>query len=335
MAGYDARMTTRHLVDPELLAFLDQNPPLRLTREALPDIRAQRKELLAQQKPMQSVFPDIEVSERYLPSAPGTPDVRVLVYLPKSAPRPLAALVWIHGGGYVLGSPDADDVTVKTIVDQVGCAVVSVDYRLAPETPFPGPVEDCYTALTWLHAQSGELGVSPDRIAIGGSSAGGGLAAALGLLARDRATVQVAFQMLLVPMLDDRTVSTSDPHGFTGEFGWTPASNSFGWSSLLGHAPGIDGVLPYAAPARATSLDGLPPTYISTGALDLFLEEDMEYARRLVRAGVPTELHVYPGAYHGFSQIVEARVARAYKRDYMQALERALRAPVRVAELVA
>jgi acetyl esterase/lipase len=327
-------MTTRHLVDPELLAFLDQNPAVRLTREGLPAIRAQRKELLAQQRAAQPPFPDIEVSERYLGSQPGVPDVRALVYVPKSAPRPLGALLWIHGGGYVLGSPEADDLTVKTIVDQLGCAVVSVDYRLAPETPFPGPVEDCYTALSWLNAQAQQLGVSQERVAIGGSSAGGGLAAALGLLARDRGELHVAFQMLLVPMLDDRTVSTTDPHGFTGEFGWTPDSNRFGWSSLLGHAPGIEGVSAYAAPARATDLAGLPPTYISTGSLDLFLEEDMEYARRLVRAGVPTELHVYPGAYHGFSQIAEARVAQAYKRDYIQALGRALSAPVRVAELV-
>jgi acetyl esterase/lipase len=326
-------MTTRHLVDPELVAFLDQTPPLRLTRENLPGIRAERKQLLAEQRSAQRVFPDIDVQERSLSSEPGAPDVRVLVYVPKGAPRPLGALLWIHGGGYVLGSADGDDVLVKTIVDRVGCAAVSVDYRLAPEAPFPAPVEDCYTALRWLHAHAAELGVNSDRIAIGGSSAGGGLAAALGLLARDRAEVPVAFQLLLVPMLDDRTVTHPDPHPLTGEFVWTAESNRFGWSALLGHAPGIDGVSAYAVPARAASLAGLPPTFIGTGALDLFLEEDMEYARRLVRAGVPTELHMYPGVYHGFGQTPQARVTQAYQRDYMQALERGLRAPARLREL--
>ena len=167
------------------------------------------------------------------------------------------------------------------------------------------------------------MGIDPERIAIGGGSAGGGLAAALGLLARDRGRLRVAFQVLLVPMLDDRTVVSADPHPYTGEFIWTPLNNQVGWTALLGGAPGGDGVSPYAAPARAESLVGLPPTYISTGSLDLFLEENLEYARRLIRAGAPTELHVYPGAYHGFSRAASARVSKAYKRDMFQALQRA------------
>jgi triacylglycerol lipase len=170
------------------------------------------------------------------------------------------------------------------------------------------------------------LGVDRERVAIGGTSAGGGLAAALALRARDRAELQVAFQVLLVPMLDDRTAAAADPHPFTGEFIWTPANNLFGWTALLGRAPGGEGVSPYAAPARAESLAGLPPAYISTGAIDLCLEEDMEYGRRLMRAGVPTELHGYPGAYHGFSRAADARVAKAYTRDYIHALQRAFEA---------
>jgi acetyl esterase/lipase len=165
--------------------------------------------------------------------------------------------------------------------------------------------------------------VDRQRVAIGGASAGGGLAAALGLLARDRGQLAVAYQLLLVPMLDDRTVTHAEPHPFVGEFVWTPESNRFGWTALLGREPGGEDVSPYAAPARAESLAGLPPTYIATGALDLFLEEDMEYARRLMREGVPTELHVYPGAFHGFSRSATARVAKAYFRDYVQALGRA------------
>lgn len=317
-------MDTRHLVDPELAPFLDQFPALTLTDETLPLVRTGMAELFAQQRAAVPEFPGIEVSERRVPGPAGAPEVRVLVYLPGGAPRPLPALLWIHGGGYVIGSADQDDLQVKRIVAEVGCAAVSVDYRLAPETPHPGPVEDCYAALRWLHAQADELGVDRGRIAIGGASAGGGLAAGLGLLARDRGEVPVAFQLLIYPMLDDRTVTTEEPHPFTGEFIWTHGANRFGWSSLLGQEPGSAGVSPYAAAARAERLAGLPPTYLCVGALDLFLDENLEYARRLMREGVPTELHVYPAAYHGFNLVAEARATQAFNRDFIAALRRAL-----------
>ena len=318
-------MSTRPLVDPELAPMLDVFPTIVLNREQLPLIRAGMDQMRAQMAAAVPTFPDIDVVERRVPGPAGAPEVRVLVYRPKSATQPLPALLWIHGGGYVLGSADQDDVTVKSIVSEVGCAAVSVDYRLAPETPHPGPVEDCYAALTWLHAQAGELGVDPGRLAIGGASAGGGLTAGLGLLARDRGEIALAFQLLIYPMLDDRTVTHPDPHPHTGEFIWTPEANRFGWSSLLGQEPGGADVSPYAAAARAGDLAGLPPTYISVGALDLFLEEDMEYARRLIRAGVPTELHVYPGAYHGFNMTPDAQIVQAFTRDVTGALRRALR----------
>lgn len=320
-------MTTAHLVDPELVAMLDQFPQLQLTAETLPQIREEGKAMLAEMQASLPETPDIEVSERYVPGPEGAPDVRVLVYLPRNQPRPLPALLWIHGGGYVLGSADGDDLGVKGFVTEVGCAAVSVDYRLAPETPFPGPVEDCYAALLWLHAHAAELGVDASRIAVGGASAGGGLAAGLALLTRDRGVVPLAFQCLIYPMLDDRTVSTADPHPYTGEFIWTRDANRFGWTSLLGGEPGGPDVSPYAAAARAESLAGLPPAYISVGALDLFLDEDIEYARRLIRDGVPTELHVYPGAFHGFDFMAESQVARAHRRDQLSALRRALRVP--------
>lgn len=318
-------MVTRHLVDPEIAPVLDSFPTLELTRESLPQIRAGMAEMMAQQHSQAPAFPDITVTERHVSGPEGAPDVRVLVYQPNNLPRPLPALLWIHGGGYVLGGADQDDVQVKSIVAQAGCAAVSVDYRLAPETPHPGPVEDCYAALRWLHANAADLGVDAGWIAIGGASAGGGLAAALGLLARDRAEAPLAFQLLIYPMLDDRTVTMNDPHPYTGEFIWTHNANRFGWTALLGQEPGSADVSPYAAAARADDVAGLPPTYICVGALDLFLEEDMEYARRLMRAGVPTELHVYPGAYHGFNMAAEAQVAQAYTRDFINALRRALR----------
>jgi len=319
-------ISTRHLVDPELLPTLDATPTSRLSSESLGALRAARAAALEQELLLEPDVPDVDVSERSVPGPEGAADVRVLVYTPRRTPSARPALVWIHGGGYVMGTPEADGLKMKQLACEVGCSVISVDYRLAPEAPFPAGVEDCYAALRWTHAQAGALGVDGKRVAIGGSSAGGGLAAALGLLARDRGELDVAFQLLLVPMLDDRTVAAAEPHPFVGEFVWTTNHNLFGWTALLGQTPGGDGVSPYAAPARAESLAGLPPTYIATGALDLFLEENMEYARRLARAGVPVELHVYPGAYHGFSRAADARVSRAYVRDHTRALQRALEA---------
>ncbi|GCF06812.1 alpha/beta hydrolase [Dictyobacter arantiisoli] len=312
-------MTTRHLVDPELAAILDQIPAPVLTAETLRQIRAMSSRASAD-LPQFSV---LSVSESFIPGPEGAPDVRVLVYLPTSVQGAVPALLWIHGGGYIMGSADAEDLTVKSIVSALGCAAVSVDYRLAPETPYPGPIEDCYAALKWLSTHADELGIDPKRIAVGGSSAGGGLAAALALLTRDCGEVSLAFQFLLAPMLDDRTCALAKPHPYTGEFIWTPEANRFGWTSLLGQEPGGPDVSPYAAAARAEHLEGLPATFLYVGALDLFLEEDLEYARCLMRAGVPTELHVYPGAYHGFRMVADAQVTQVAERDLLAALKRA------------
>lgn len=316
-------MSTRHLVDPELTAILDQLPQVQLTAESLPMIRASSAAMLASiQVPD---MPNLAVSERHVPGPEGAPDVRVLLYQPMQLTQPTAGFLWLHGGGYVGGSADSDDINSRTIADQLGCVVVSVNYRLAPETPHSGPVEDCYAALRWLHTNAAELGVDTTRIAIGGGSAGGGLAAALALLARDRGEVPLVFQLLLAPMLDDRTVVAEPRHPYTGEFIWTRDSNRFGWTSLLGQEPGSKGVSPYAAAARAEDLSGLPAAFICVGALDLFVEENLEYARRLIRAGVSTELHVYPGAYHGYQLVPTAEVTQISRRDQLSALRRALK----------
>lgn len=315
-------MSTRHLVDPELLPTLDHIPDVQFTTESLGQIRAMMQQ--SRQPVSNPEFASIAVSERFVPGPEGAPEVRVLVYQPTTVQGPLPALFWTHGGGYVLGSPEQDDFLVKTMVSATGCAAVSVDYRLAPETPYPGAIEDAYAALKWLYTHASELGVDPTRIAIGGGSAGAGLAAALGLLTRDRGEIPLVFQLLIFPMLDDRTVTMADPHPYTGEFLWTAESNRFGWTALLGGEPGGPGISPYVAAARAENLAGLPPTFISVGTLDLFLEEDMEYARRLTRAGVSTELHVYPGAYHGFVTSPNSQVAQAGTRDLLAALKRAL-----------
>ena len=317
-------MNSRHLVDPELAGILDQipasTPP---TLERLPAMRASSAAMLAG-IPVPE-FPNRTVSERFVPGPEGAPDVRVLLYKPTQRTQPTAGLLWIHGGGYISGSVDAEDSPVRQMAAELGCVVVSVDYRLAPETPYPGQLEDCYAALKWVYTNAAELGVDSERLAVAGSSAGGGLAAALALLARDRSEIPLAFQCMNAPMLDDRTVKTEPLHPYTGEFIWTREANHFGWASLLGQEPGSEGVSPYAAAARAENLEGLPPTFIGVGALDLFLEENMEYARRLTRAGVPTELHVYPGVFHGYQLVPTAQVTKTAQRDRMNAIRRALK----------
>jgi triacylglycerol lipase len=236
----------------------------------------------------------------------------------------LPCIFHIHGGGYVAGSVEAQEGVHRALAADLGCLIASVDYRLAPETRFPGAIEDCYAALSWVFSNAQELGVDATRVGVMGESAGGGLAASLTLMVRDRKEFRLAFQHLIYPMIDDRTCAVSDPHPYAGEFVWTPQRNRFGWSSLLGVEPGSDGVSPYAAAARVDDLSDLPPAYLSTGSLDLFLEEDLEYARRLSRAGVPVELHVYPGGFHAFQWEPSASISIAAKRDSYTALARSL-----------
>jgi acetyl esterase/lipase len=315
-------ISSKFLVDPELAPALDQFPPFNFSPETLPMMRAGLAEMAKATAGATVSGVDREV--RHVPGPKGAPDVRIVIYTPKDAKAPRPALFHIHGGGYIMGAPEMSEPSNMALAKDIGCTLVSVDYRLAPETPHPGPVEDCYAALKWLFDNAKDLGVDATRIAVGGESAGGGLSAALALLARDRGEVKLAFQLLIYPMIDDRTVTHTDPHPYAGEYIWTPESNRFGWASLIGGEPGSKGVSPYAAAARAEDLRGLPPAFISVGALDLFLEEDMEYARRLARAGVPTELHIYPGAFHGFNMSAPSRVSTNFNRDSKEALRKAL-----------
>ena len=315
-------MPSKHLVDPELIPLVEQFPGFRFEPETLAQTRAMMLEMGRANPPAPS--PEVEVTEQVIPGPNGAPPVRVVISRPKTRAAAAPAILHIHGGGYVMGSPEMGLVTDAAYAAQLGAVVVSVDYRLAPETAHPGPVEDCYAALAWLHRQAEALGVDRGRIAVSGESAGGGLAAGLVLLARDRGEVPIAFQHLIFPMLDDRTAVHPEPSPHLGQFIWTREANVFGWTSLLGTAPGGPDVSPYAAAARADSLAGLPATYMICGALDLFLEENMDYARRLIRAGVPTELHIYPGAPHGFMFVETAQVTRTFARDSMTALKRAL-----------
>ncbi len=322
-----ATKSTRHLVAPELDPVIDVFPPIDFS-QGMAALRSGFS--LRELPPLPPELAAVSCVERFIPGANGDPDVRVLHYAPPgSAAAPRPAVLEIHGGGYVIGSADMSDPANRAIAHSLGCVVVSVDYRLAPETPWPGSLNDNYAALCWLAGNAGELGIDPARIAITGGSAGGGHAAALALHARNviRQTGSgpaICFQLIDYPMLDDRTCVDPDPHPYTGEFVWTPELNHFGWKSLLGTDPGGDGVHETAAPARATDLSGLPPAYISIGALDLFLDESLEYTRRLARAGIPVELHVIPGAFHGSGMMQDAPQSKLANDLRMQALARAL-----------
>ena len=311
---------SRHLVDPELLPMVDAMPPLELSEAMLPAMRA-RPPMFA---PTPADLDRSELVRRTVPGPQDNPEVGVAIYRPTGAEGALPCILHIHGGGYVGGSLMSNEAMHRPLAADLNCVIVSVDYRLAPETRFPGAVEDCYAVLAWINQQADALGVDLKRVGVMGESAGGGLAAGLALMARDRGEYSLAFQHLIYPMIDDRTCITADPHPFAGEYVWTAKSNHFGWSCLLGQEPGGEGVSPYAAAARATDLSGLPPTFIASGALDLFLEEDLDYARRLVRSGVPVELHVYPGAFHAFQWMREAYVSLQAGRDSQNALARAM-----------
>jgi acetyl esterase/lipase len=309
-------MDSRHLVDPQLAPLLEQFPCVCLSADQLDAVRNRQLPM----PPMEDCGIDLE---RVSVAGPeGAPDILLHIYRPREATGALPCIYHIHGGGYVMGAAKELEAMHRPLAAALGCMIVSVDYRLAPETPFPGAIEDCYAGLAWTFAHAEARGIDPARIGVKGESAGGGLAAALALLARDRGEFPLAFQHLVYPMLDDRTCVAEAPHPFAGEFLWHAHNNRFGWASLLGHAPGEGKVSPYAAPARATDLAGLPPTFISTGALDLFLEEDIDYARRLLRAGVPTEFHIYPGAFHAFDLMPGAAVAEQARRDSQAALAR-------------
>ena len=292
------------------MSTADINPELRLIARLLPRqaVFGWSIPLLRRLRIRQGSNTGVDVIT--LPSGAG-----VRLYRPAGAEGPLPALLWIHGGGYVIGNAAEDDDLCRRYVERLGVVVASVEYRLAPEHPYPAPVEDCYSVLTWLATLPG---VDPDRIAIGGASAGGGLAATLAFFARDRGEVRPVLQLLSYPMLDDRSVDPAlDKPGFRI---WNTASNRIGWTSYLGDADRAT-----AVPARRDDLAGLPPTWIGVGTLDLFHDEDLRYAERLEASGVSCDVHLAPGAFHGFDRIApKAEVTRAYFDSQCVALRSAL-----------
>lgn len=317
-------------LDPEVVEALEVYRILGFentdfSEENLATMRATLAEFMAT---AMAELPDNDnvVSEDRTVPGPDGNDIPIRIYRPADADpdTALPAIYWIHGGGMVLGDLDGSDPGCEAYVDQLGVVVVSVDYRLAPEHPHPAPVEDCYAGLEWMADNAAELGVDPTRIAVAGGSAGGGLAAGTCLLARDRGGPSVAYQCLVYPMLDDRN-DTDSAREFSGILSWSREHNAAGWGALLGDIAGGDDVSRYAAPARAGDLSGLPPTLVQVGDLEVFRDEDIDYAKRLMQAGVPTELHVYPGVFHGAEGFApEADHTMRMLRDQFSALGRAL-----------
>jgi acetyl esterase/lipase len=303
-------MDVGDLLDPEIKDHIGAFPTIALSEELLPAMRGR--------PPGPPLSDAVERTEHLVP---GSPSVKVRVHRAKGAEGALPCILSIHGGGLVLGSYDMDDAGFDAWCPELGVVGVSVEYRLAPETRYPGPLEDCYLALQWVHDNAADLGVDPARIGVRGISAGGGLAAALALLAKERGGPAIAFQLLDCPMIDDRQQTPSSQQ--EGLPVWSRQSNEFGWRSYLGDLYGGD-VPATAAPARATDLSGLPPAFVSVGTADGFLDEDVDYAMRLNKAGVPCELHLYPGAPHGYQFWQDSYNARQSRQHQLEWLRKVL-----------
>jgi acetyl esterase/lipase len=310
---------TGYAFDPELAAAVAMLPTLDVSD--IPAARATMKELRAGLP-----VPDetgISVTDVTVPGPAGAPDVTLRIYRPDEVTGPIG-IYDVHGGGFILGDIDASHAGNVALARAVGAVVVTVEYRLAPEAPFPAPLEDAYAGLVWFAEHAADYGVEPARIAIHGISAGGGLCAGLALLARDRGGPAIAFQYLGVPEVDDR-LTTPSMTAFTDTPIWNRPNAIVSWDSYLGEGvPGSADVSPYAAPARATDLSGLPPAYVSTMAFDPLRDEGIAYGMALLAAGVPVELHLFPGTFHGSTLIEGAAISQREITERVAVLRRAL-----------
>ncbi|WP_026564741.1 alpha/beta hydrolase [Bacillus sp. UNC41MFS5] len=316
----------KNRIDPELRETLELFPPLDL--DNLKEFRQFMAEAaLAIEIPVDE---HVDIYDRMIPGPESNLKVRVRIYEPKEKHERLPGLLWIHGGGYVLGTPEDNDVLCQQFVIDANCVVVSVDYRLAPENPYPAGLEDCYAALKWVSENADELGIDSSRIGAAGASAGGGLTAALALLARDRKGPELCFQMPLYPMIDDHN-NTPSSLEITGNMIWNHDLNEKGWSMYLNGENRTENVSEYAAPARATDLTGLPYTYTCVGQLDPFRDETLTYVTKLSQAGVDVEFHLYPGCYHGFEGLTpNAAISQRAVAEYVSAVKHVLHRKITV-----
>ncbi len=308
--------------DPQLAPYAVDLLP----EHDLHDVVTSREVLKEFFSSMPNGFPDtVVVEDREIPGPAGP--VRVRIYAPRERAEEAApAMVFIHGGGFIVGQIEMGDALLSSLAENMGVVSVSVDYRLAPENPYPAGVEDCYAALAWTAEHADELGIDPSRIAVGGESAGGGLSAAVALLARDRGGPALCLQYLGIPELDDRLETTS-MRQFVDTPGWSRDKAVISWDFYLGeaHRPGGADVPIYAAPARAEDLSGLPPALVMVCEFDPLRDEGLAYAAKLVQAGVPVGLHMYPGTFHGCAWVPDAEVSQRMQDDLVYALRRAFR----------
>jgi len=323
-------LVPKHLehVHPELRTFFQTYITADLNPDRLAELRSMRR------RPTIATLEGVNVRETHIPGRLSPYPVRVVIFEACERKLPSPAILHIHGGGYLLGSPEESGLLNQQIARRLGCVVFSVDYRLAPEFQFPEPLHDCHAVLEWMHQSAESLGIDPAKIAVKGESAGGGLAACLAALARDRDRESegkgkgkgkgkgcpIALQVLVAPMVDDQPGPTS---ARAGEFVWTRRSDEFAWASYLGGFDESGAMAKYASAVRVSNLEGLPPTFIAVGALDLYLDQDLEYARRLIHAGVATEVHVYPGAPHSFHRAGDTSLNQRLNADCQAALKAA------------
>lgn len=306
------------------------HPDLRLVAQYTPRISFSRRNLWAFNALMRLLPParprhDLSISNITIRLEEERRNVRLRVYRPAFVAVPAAVLLWFHGGGYIMGKPKQDDRSCAQLSAELGIPIVSVDYRCAPKHPFPAGLEDGYAALRWLASPSNGMSIDTSRIAVGGASAGGGLAASLAQFAHDRQEIKPVFQLLVYPMLDDRTVLRKDIDD-SKNVTWTHESNRFGWESYLQMPCGAEHVPEYAVPARRKDFSGLPPAWIGVGTLDIFHDESLAYAQKLVAAGVHCETCVVPGAFHGFDVLNPALpVVQNFRQSQIAALRQYLR----------
>lgn len=313
-------MKFEELLDAELVPSLDLFPEGMIS-QIVDDPAGARAMLAGMLEQMAAVLPptDVTVEERHIPSPDG--EVPVYIYQPAGDETTRPGLLWIHGGGYIVGS-GRDDMICNAMADHANCTIVSVDYRMAPEHPFPAGPEDCYAALLWMVDNANELGIDTDRLAIGGASAGGGMTAGVVHMNRDRGGPKLKLQLLIYPMIDD-THNTPSGDLVRDQRVWNRDVSDKAWKMYLGDSYGGD-VSPYAAASRATDFSDLPPAYITVGSADLFRDENIAYAQKLFEANIPVELHVYHGMYHGGENMGQSGVGTRMRMDYLNALKHAL-----------